>query len=82
MLGLNFNSLFDLANAFDTEEKCIEYLEELIWKGNPVSPFDPDSKVYKYANNQYRCKNTGKYFNITYSLDTDMFLSITGKNKY
>jgi DUF2075 family protein len=27
MLGLNINSLFDLAKAFDTEEKCIEYKE-------------------------------------------------------
>ena len=64
MLGLNFNSLFDLAETFDTEEKCIEYLEELIWNCNPVSPFDPNSKVYKCAGNKYRCKNTGLYFNV------------------
>ncbi|CAI2187247.1 6729_t:CDS:2 [Funneliformis geosporum] len=29
----------------------------------PTSPFDPTSQVYKCANNRYRCKNTGKYFN-------------------
>jgi hypothetical protein len=52
MLGLNFNSLIDLTTTFDSEEKCIAYLEELIWEGNPVSPFDPNSKVYKCANNQ------------------------------
>ena len=64
MLGLNFNSLFDLARTFDSEQTCIEYLEELIWNGNPVSPFDPNSKVYKCAGNKYKCKNTGLYFNI------------------
>jgi len=29
-----------------------------------VSPFDAESRVYKCANNRYRCKNTGKYFNV------------------
>ena len=64
MLGLQFNSLFDLAKTFDSEEKCIEYLEELIWNGTPVSPFDPESKVYKCSGSKYRCKNTGLYFNV------------------
>jgi transposase-like protein len=39
-------------------------LEKLSWNGNPVSPFDADSKVYKCAGNKYKCKNTGKYFNV------------------
>jgi transposase-like protein len=65
MLGLQFNSLFDLAKAFDTEEKCIEYLEELRWiNGVVVSPYDPNSKVYKCVGNKYKCKNTGLYFNV------------------
>jgi len=29
-----------------------------------VSPFDPTSKVYVCKDNKYRCKNTGKYFNV------------------
>jgi transposase-like protein len=29
-----------------------------------VSPFDETSKVYKCKDNKYRCKNTGKYFNV------------------
>ena len=64
MLGLEFNSLFDLARVFDSEQICLEYLEELVWNGNPISPFDPYSKVYKCAGNKYRCKNTGLYFNV------------------
>ena len=34
-----FKSLFDLLQAFPTEESCIEYLEKKLWKdGIPVSP--------------------------------------------
>ncbi|MDL2289997.1 IS1595 family transposase, partial [Paludibacteraceae bacterium OttesenSCG-928-F17] len=36
----------------------------LVWNGKPVSPFDPTSKVYKCSGSKYKCKNTGKYFNI------------------
>ncbi|KAA6304617.1 hypothetical protein EZS27_043735, partial [termite gut metagenome] len=64
MSGLKFTSLFDLARVFTDEQTCIDYLEELIWNGIPVSPFDPTSKVYKCKKNKYRCKNTGLYFNV------------------
>ena len=59
-----FKSIFDLLKAFPTEQSCIDHLERLSWNGNPVSPFDTDSKVYKCAGNKYKCKNTGKYFNV------------------
>lgn len=59
-----FKSMFDLMRAFSTEEKCIEHLESIRWNGNVVSPFDATSKVYKCANHRYKCKNTGKYFNV------------------
>ncbi len=49
---------------FHDEQSCIEYLEEIIWKGNVISPFDKNSKVYKCTNNRYKCKNTNKYFTI------------------
>lgn len=58
-----FKSLFDLMRYFSTEEKCIEYLEEIKWKGNVISPFDPSSKVYKCSKG-YWCKNTNKVFNV------------------
>ncbi len=60
----NFKSMFDLLNTFSTEEKCIEHLESIRWNGNIISPFDTTSKVYKCANHRYKCKNTGKYFNV------------------
>ncbi|MRN00326.1 IS1595 family transposase [Riemerella anatipestifer] len=64
MLGLNIKSVLELIQTFSSEEVCIRYLETLRWGNVPVSPFDETSKVYKCKNNQYRCKNTGKYFNV------------------
>ncbi len=59
-----FKSLFDLLQAFPTEESRIEYLEKKLWNGTPVSPYDPTSKVYRRDDGMYRCKKTGKNFNI------------------
>ena len=64
MINNDFNSILGLINTFSSEQICIEHLETLRWNGNPVSPFDPTSKVYKCAGNKYKCKNTGKYFNV------------------
>lgn len=64
MKNTQFNTIRDLIQSFPTEQDCIDYLEEMRWHGNVVSPFDASSKVYKCKNNQYRCKNTGKYFNV------------------
>lgn len=44
----NFNSAFTLMQVFDTEKKCIRYLESKLWEnGKPISPYDPTSKVYR-----------------------------------
>ena len=59
-----FNSLIELMGTLPDEQSCIDYLEKLRWNYNVVSPFDSDSKVYKLANNRYRCKNTGNNFNV------------------
>lgn len=64
MFNSRFKSLKDLQDAFPTEQHCIDYLEGKRWGGKVVSPFDPSSKVYKCKDNKYRCKNTGKYFNV------------------
>lgn len=64
MIDKDFNSLIELFDAFPNEQSCIDHLEYLRWHGNVVSPFDPTSKVYKCKDNKYRCKNTGKYFNV------------------
>lgn len=63
MLDTNIKSAFHLTQIFTTEQNCIDYLEERRWEGIVESPFDSLSRVYKCSNNNYRCKNTGKYFN-------------------
>jgi len=62
----NFESIISiLLEIFPTEQHCINYFEKQRWDGKiPTSPFDLNSKVYKYPNNRYKCKNTGKYFNV------------------
>lgn len=48
---------------FKDELVCIEFLELNFWENGPISPFDPNSKVYE-CKKRYKCKNTGKYFTI------------------
>lgn len=64
MININFKSVKDLLKNFPDEQTCISHLEQLRWNGNVTSPFDSTSKVYNCAGNRYRCKNTGKYFNV------------------
>jgi len=59
-----FKSVKELIRAFPDEQSCINFLEKALWDGTPVSPFDETSKVYKCTGNRYKCKKTGKYFNI------------------
>lgn len=59
-----FNSLLDVINIFSEDQKCIDHLITLRWDGIIVSPFDASSKVYVCKGNKYKCKNTGKYFNV------------------
>jgi len=56
-------SIIQLVQVFKDQETCIAHLERIRWNNNPVSPFDPTSKVYKCARG-WKCKNTGKYFNV------------------
>ena len=64
MINVAFKSVLDLLKAFPDEQTCINHLTELRCNGNIVSPFDSTSKVYVCKDNKYRCKNTGKYFNV------------------
>ena len=64
MVNKDFKSVLELLEAFPTEQDCINHLELLRWNGNIISPFDKSSKVYKCKGNKYRCKETGKYFNV------------------
>lgn len=71
ILGRKYNSpnmahkgILNFMETFPTEESCIRYFEKLRWGDKIVSPFDPKSKIYRCANGKYKCRNTGKYFNV------------------
>lgn len=64
MINKDFKSIIELLQAFPDEQTCIDHLEQLRWNGVVVSPFDSTSKVYKCKGNKYKCKDTGKYFNV------------------
>ena len=64
MINQDFESVAAILDAFPDEQSCIDHLEQLRWEHFVVSPFDPTSKVYQCPNNTYKCKNTGKYFNV------------------
>lgn len=59
-----FKSIFELIKTFPDQETCFNHLETLRWNGIVISPFDSTSKVYSCKGNKYKCKNTGKYFNV------------------
>ncbi len=59
-----FKTLLDLVKTFPDEAACIAHLEAILWPAGPVSPFEPTAKVYTCANGRYKCKATGKYFNV------------------
>ena len=64
MINKEIKSVLELIKTFPDEQTCINHLEQLRWNGNVVSPFDSSSKVYDCKGNRYKCKNTGKYFNV------------------
>ena len=64
MINKDFNSILEIIQTFPDEQSCVDHLEALRWNGNITSPFDSTSKVYNCKGNKYKCKNTGKYFNV------------------
>lgn len=63
MINVDFKTKAEIIAAFPNESSCLTHLEKLRWNGFVVSPFDALSTVYNCAENRYRCKNSGKYFN-------------------
>lgn len=54
VLTKKFKNLIELRAAFKTNEDCKRFLEEVIWEGEPVSPHDITSKVYKCRDGWYK----------------------------
>lgn len=54
----DFNNLRELTIRFSDDMVCREYLEQLIWKGNPTCPHCGQNKPYKLKDQKtYRCSN-------------------------
>ncbi len=51
-------------NRFPDEKSCIAELEKIRWNGIVTSPFSENSKVYYCHNGKYKCRDSGKYFNV------------------
>lgn len=64
MVNKDFKSPDEVLHAFPDEQSCVDHLEALRWNGNIISPFDSSSKVYACKGNKYRCRITGRYFNV------------------
>jgi len=54
----------EVSKVYSSEESCILLLEKIRWNGIVISPFIPTSKVYKCRNHKYKCRDSGKYFNV------------------
>ena len=63
-LTKNFKTPHEMKKVLKTHEDCIRFLEELIWRGEPVHPDYPTYKVYKCRDGWYKCKENGAEFNV------------------
>lgn len=64
-----FASILQFQKAFDTDEKCREYLEQQRWNGTPACPFCGSLNVHRFAKNpkKFNCKEKecAKIFSVT-----------------
>lgn len=66
---MNFKSLPQLLDYFREESTCIEYYENVRWKGNPTCPHCGSDKPYK-TNRGYKCSNNKCYKKFTVKVGT------------
>ncbi len=53
-----FNSLIELVMYFNSEEKCLEYLEQWMWDGEMRCPHCGFDKPYRYKNGvRFKCRS-------------------------
>lgn len=64
----DFDSLFELLDYFDSEEKCTDYLALLRWNGKPECPYCANPKVYelnvKGRDKRWKCSKCRKQFSV------------------
>ena len=62
----DFDSLFELLDYFNTEEKCIEYLAKVRWNGGVECPYCASDKAYRLTTGRknWKCNKCRKQFSI------------------
>ena len=67
----DFKNLQELTAKFSDETVCRQYLEEMVWQGNPTCPHCGEHKPYKLKNGKtYRCKSKTCKKNFTVTVGT------------
>ena len=58
-----FKSILELINYFDTDARCLAYLEHQRWNGKAVCPHCNAEKVYRFSDGRrFKCASCRKQF--------------------
>lgn len=57
-------SIVSFHSRFDTEEKCISYLEKVRWNGAPACPRCGHPKAYRMERKNYKCAKCRRTFTV------------------
>ena len=61
----NFDSLFDLMEAFPDEQSCIDHLRAIRWKDGEFCPHCGDNRIYSFSDRKtFKCGGCGDHFSI------------------
>lgn len=61
----NFDSLFDLMDAFPDEQTCIDHLRAIRWKDGEFCPYCGDNRVYHFSDRKtFKCGACRQRFSI------------------
>lgn len=62
----DFDSLFELLDYFNTEEKCIDYLAKVKWNGGVECPYCANDKAYRLTTGRknWKCSKCRKQFSV------------------
>ncbi len=59
----NFESIISLVSFFDTEDKCLKYLEQKRWKNGPICPHCSHHKAYRFKDGKrFKCASCRKQY--------------------
>ena len=69
-IGRYAMNILELFETFQTQEQCIEYLEDVRWKGEPVCLYCESKKVCRHAsadraNQRWQCQDCNRAFAVT-----------------